>query len=63
MDRARKCHLRSIRDDEDGNRGDRLAKITRKMPISAAAPIERIPVYIRGDRPDLLALFAGLYQE
>ncbi|MEI7836848.1 MAG: hypothetical protein WCK05_10625 [Planctomycetota bacterium] len=62
--------MRSIREDEDGNRGDRLAgnvlknaKITRKMPISAAAPIERIPVYIRGDRPDLLALFAGLYQE
>ena len=31
--------------------------------VTADAPIERIPVYIRGRRPDLLALFSALYQE
>lgn len=32
------------------------------VTIDAAAPIERIPVFIRGDGRDLAALFQGLYE-
>jgi len=39
----------------------------KKLPggqtVTADAPIERIPVYIRGDNADLVGLFDGLYSE
>ena len=36
-------------------------KLKGGQTIKAAAPIEHIPVYIRGDKPKLLECFKGLY--
>ena len=37
-------------------------KVAGGQQIVADAPLERIPVYVRGDNPDLVALFSGLYE-
>jgi len=31
--------------------------------VKADAPIEHIPVFIRGDKPALVKLFTGLYEK
>jgi alpha-D-xyloside xylohydrolase len=31
--------------------------------VKADAPIEHIPVYVRGNKPELLNLFTGLYEK
>lgn len=38
-------------------------KLPGGQVIEANAPIERIPVYVRGNNPDLVGLFKGLYSE
>lgn len=35
---------------------------TGGQQVTAGAPLERIPVYIRSDKPELLPLFQGLYE-
>jgi alpha-glucosidase (family GH31 glycosyl hydrolase) len=37
-------------------------KLAGGQVVKAEAPIEHIPVYIRGDKPALLKLFTGLYE-
>jgi len=39
------------------------SKLPGGQIIEADAPIERIPVYVRGNNPDLVGLFKGLYSE
>jgi len=58
--RSRKVYLPAGTEWTDAWTGKKLAG---GQTIEAAAPIERIPVYIRGDNPDLLKHFKRLYEE
>jgi alpha-D-xyloside xylohydrolase len=57
--RSREVYLPAGTEWTDAWSGERL---TGGQSLAADAPIERIPVYVRGDNPDLLALFGGLYE-
>ena len=51
----------AVSDDEGGTW--RIKKLPGGQVVQADAPIERIPVYVRGNTPDLVELFKELYAE
>ena len=58
--RSRKVYLPAGTEWIDAWTGKKLAG---GQTIEADAPIEHIPVYIRGENPDLLKHFKGLYEK
>ena len=58
--RSREVYLPAGTEWTDAWTGKKLAG---GQTVKADAPIEHIPVYIRGDNPDLLKHFKGLYAE
>jgi alpha-D-xyloside xylohydrolase len=58
--RSREVYLPSGTEWTDAWTGQ---KLPGGQSVQAEAPIERIPVYVRGDNPDLLELFKDLYAE
>ena len=58
--RSRDVYLPAGAEWTDAWTGERLPG---GQTVTADAPIERIPVYVRGDNADLAALFNGLYSE